>query len=105
MERRIKNWTFKNWTSKLRSEAGYPFFTEDEKDFADFTYLDSSGHMKEVLQAANLDLRGQWSSSTTYHLEIKTTSENCDDPFFMSQNQLDKARKSDKKYLLPFSVN
>ncbi|KAL5596300.1 hypothetical protein FOVSG1_009989 [Fusarium oxysporum f. sp. vasinfectum] len=40
---RIKDWTYENWTSKLRVEAGHPRFTEREKDFSDFTYQDRFG--------------------------------------------------------------
>jgi hypothetical protein len=87
-ERRISDWSFENWTSNLRKDAGYLPFTEGEKMFADFTYLDSSGYMKDILSAAGTKLREGWSRSTTYHLEIKTTLEGCKEPFFVSQNQL-----------------
>jgi hypothetical protein len=93
LKRQIEDWTFMNWTSKLRLEAGHPRFTEKERDFSDFTYLDSSEYMRNALQAAGANLPAHWSRSTTYHLEVKTTLEDCAEPFFASQNQLDKVRE------------
>lgn len=90
--RHIDDWTFENWTSKLRVEDGHPRFTERERDFTDFTYPDRSGHMKELLREAHVELNAEWSNSTTYHLEVKTTIGRCSEPFFVSQNQVDMVR-------------
>ena len=87
--RHIDDWTWKNWTSKLRVEDGHPPFKELERDYTDFTYLDCSGHMKEVLRKAHVELNAEWSNSTTYRLEVKTTIDRCGEPFFLSQNQVD----------------
>lgn len=76
----------------MRVEAGHPRFTELEKNFSDFTYLDCSGHMKEVLRQAGIKPNAEWSSTTTFHLEVKTTLGSCEEAFFVSQNQLDKVR-------------
>ncbi|KAF5723298.1 hypothetical protein FMUND_1932 [Fusarium mundagurra] len=89
----IKDWTYENWTSKLRVEAGHPRFTEREKDFSDFTYQDNFGQMKVLLQEAGVDVVAGWSHDTTFHLEVKATLGPCSEPCFVSQNQLDKMRQ------------
>ncbi|RBR16398.1 hypothetical protein FVER53590_27534 [Fusarium verticillioides] len=89
----IKDWTYENWTSKLRVEAGHPRFTEREKDFSDFTYQDRFGQMKILLQEAGVDVVAGWSHDTTFHLEVKATLGPCSEPCFVSQNQLDKMRQ------------
>ncbi|KAH6867174.1 hypothetical protein B0T10DRAFT_611919 [Thelonectria olida] len=94
-ERHIDNWSFDNWTSRLRAEAGHPSFTLPEGQFTDFTYLDHSGQMRAFLQVGGLDLDPKWSSSTTYHLEVKTTAGDCSDVFFASQNQINMMRRFD----------
>ncbi len=78
-----------NWTSKLRSEAGHPRFTQREKEFSDFTYHDASESMKEILRQLDAETEAMWSGNTTYHLEVKTTSGTCNEPCFVSQNQVD----------------
>jgi hypothetical protein len=84
------SWDFNNWTSRLRRDAHFPPFTgRKEKDFADFTYQDNYGLMRGALRVAGVPLRPEWSNNTTYHLEVKTTQEDCAEPFFISQNQVD----------------
>ncbi|KAF4501093.1 hypothetical protein FAGAP_2678 [Fusarium agapanthi] len=90
LQPRIKDWTYENWTSKLRVEAGHPRFTEREKDFSDFTYQDRFGQMKVLLREAGVDVVADWSHDTTFHLEVKATLGSCSEPCFVSQNQLDK---------------
>ncbi|RKK68400.1 hypothetical protein BFJ69_g13644 [Fusarium oxysporum] len=93
LQPRIKDWTYENWTSKLRVEAGHPRFTEREKDFSDFTYQDRFGQMKGLLREAGIDATDEWSHNTKFHLEVKTTLGPCSEPCFVSQNQLDKMRQ------------
>ena len=73
----------------MRRDAGLDPFTRLEKDFADLTYLDSQGLMMTVLRKAGVSLDAGWSNSTTYHLEVKTTLKECDEPYHISQNQLE----------------
>ncbi|KAI1054608.1 hypothetical protein LB506_010697 [Fusarium annulatum] len=87
---RIKDWTYENWTSKLRADAGHPRFAEREKDFSDFTYKDRFGQMKSLLREAGVDVAAGWSHDTKFHLEVKATLGSCSEPCFVSQNQLDK---------------
>ncbi|KAH7013105.1 hypothetical protein EDB80DRAFT_607184 [Ilyonectria destructans] len=95
-ENQISGWSHEQWTSKLRVENGHPRFTELERNFADFTYTDDSGQMKAYFQNAGVDQATRWSNSTTYHLEVKTTTGSCNQPFFVSQNQVNMMRKFDK---------
>ncbi|KAK2686428.1 hypothetical protein QWA68_014817 [Fusarium oxysporum] len=90
--RYIDDWSFENWTSKLRVENGYQPFTLPEGQFADFTYLDRSGDMRAFLQVAGVELNPEWSRSTTYHVEVKTTTVDDKEPFFVSQNQVNMMR-------------
>ncbi|SCV58621.1 uncharacterized protein FFB14_15750 [Fusarium fujikuroi] len=90
---RIKDWTYENWTSKLRVDAGHPRFAEREKDFSDFTYKDRFGQMKSLLREAGVDVAAGWSHDTKFHLEVKATLGSCSEPCFVSQNQLDKMRQ------------
>ncbi|KAL9093859.1 MAG: hypothetical protein Q9165_003782 [Trypethelium subeluteriae] len=84
------------WTSRSRSLYGLPTFSERERDYSEFTVSDSS-----VTQAITnwLTLSGfteanAWDGrEMTYHLEVKTTTGECNDPFMMSNNQLDLARE------------
>jgi len=73
----------------MRKEDGHPRFRQLERDFADFTYLDSSLQMMVLLREAGVELDARWSSMTTYHLEVKATLDQCREPFFVSQNQVD----------------
>ncbi|KAJ4030372.1 hypothetical protein NW753_013911 [Fusarium oxysporum] len=93
LQSRIKDWTYENWTSKFRVEAGHPRFTEREKDFSDFTYQDRFGQMKGVLREAGMDVIVEWTHDTKFHLEVKATLGPCSEPCFVSQNQLDKMRQ------------
>ncbi|KAH7317120.1 hypothetical protein B0I35DRAFT_434596 [Stachybotrys elegans] len=94
-EQRIRGWTFENWTSKLRIDAGHPAFQMHERGFSDFTFVDSDGQMSAFLQQAGMNTDGGWSRSTTYHLEVKTTTGACSEPFHVSQNQLSMMRRYD----------
>lgn len=92
----IPDWTFENWTSKLRDRK-YPPFTESEKDHSDFTYKDTAGHMGKFLakKGRRLGLSqkvlGRWTSSpekVTYHFEVKSTPFECNATFYVSENQV-----------------
>ncbi|KAK4234150.1 hypothetical protein C8A03DRAFT_18892, partial [Achaetomium macrosporum] len=90
----LPNWSYQNWTSKLRSWRGlYEAFEEEEWRYADFTYKDELGMMPQVLQAKGVQPKPNWSQSTTYHIEVKTTDGPRTRPFFVSQCQADKMRR------------
>lgn len=89
-DRHIEDWSLDNWTSKLRADHDLPPFTQPEKEFTDFTYADIAGRMRAFLQTAGVHVNDEWSEYTTYHLEVKATCENRhDEPFYLSQNQVD----------------
>lgn len=82
----------RHWTSRNRNHI-YPNspFTGKEKEYSDFTYPDSNGELTKLLTKFFPHDIGIWSRNLpTYHLEVKSTSESCKEPFYMSTNQFDK---------------
>jgi hypothetical protein len=78
-------------------EAGHPPFTEQERDYADFTYTDSEWALTKLLPEMGFKMADAWSRSATaptYHLEVKSTTERCEEPFYMSNNQVEKVCSS-----------
>jgi hypothetical protein len=74
-------------------EAGHPPFTELEKDYADFTYVDFGWDLTTLLSQMGFKMTDAWPRSEkapTYHLEVKSTTEKCDEPFYISNNQVEK---------------
>ena len=50
--------------------------------------------MKALHLDAGVELDPLWSTETTYRLEVKTTTLEWDEPFIVSQNQIDLVRFS-----------
>jgi hypothetical protein len=82
---RIRGWSYENWTSKLRSWDGYPEFTENERGYSDFTYIDEAGEMRMALQDTSTQAPR---FPAKYHIEVKATPSDYTVPFFVSQNQV-----------------
>ncbi|KAL5344927.1 hypothetical protein ACLOAV_009880 [Pseudogymnoascus australis] len=82
-----------HWTSRNRNylHPNSPF-TDSEKDYADFTYSDTDGSLTELLVKFGFlhDVETWLSNPPRYHLEVKSTSESCSEPFYMSNNQVGK---------------
>jgi hypothetical protein len=82
----------RHWTSRNRNQI-YPDnpFVEKEGDFADFTYQDTSGKLTELLTTNGFihDVEAWSESPPIYHLEVKSTPEPCNEPFYMSNNQVE----------------
>lgn len=57
--------------------------------------------MKEMLGQLEAQTAAMWSTSTTYHLEVKTTAGACNEACFVSQNQVDMVSLEDKVAFLP----
>jgi hypothetical protein len=74
----------------MRSEAGHPRFQGLERDFSDFTYVDSSGRMRATLRDVGIEPNAAWSDATKFHLEVKSTLGPCAEAMYVSQNQVDK---------------
>ncbi|KAK3385783.1 hypothetical protein B0H63DRAFT_510493 [Podospora didyma] len=95
-ESEISDWTYEKWTSHLRENDGHPAFLEPEWKYADFTYHDHSGKMREVLRQLGVHVMPNWSNTATYHLEVKSTLGECDAaPMIVSQYQKDKMEDLD----------
>ncbi|KAN0099174.1 hypothetical protein V8E51_012949 [Hyaloscypha variabilis] len=85
----------RHWTSRNRNTV-YPEspFRGNEGDYADFTYADTHGEFTRLLARHGFihNVAPWFSSPPTYHLEVKSTTGSCLDPFFMSNNQVEKAQ-------------
>lgn len=72
----------------------YPeaLFRASERDYADFTYRDVHGGLSRLLLRYGFiqDVRHWLTNPPTYHLEVKSTTATCNEPFFMSNNQVEK---------------
>ena len=88
LSRDIPDWSADNWTSKSREGAGLTPFEGDEKNNADFTYVDRNGHMRHLLHQS-LDHLDVPSTGATFHIEVKAVSRKSNRLFALSQNQLD----------------
>ncbi|KAH7018451.1 uncharacterized protein B0I36DRAFT_354731 [Microdochium trichocladiopsis] len=88
LAKKLRNWSYENWTSRLRSRAGFPAFRREEADHADFTYRDTALSMRRWLNKLAVPIDPSWSVYTTYHIEVKTTNKNHKAPFRISDNQL-----------------
>lgn len=92
LSQRLSDWSDSNWTSRNRNNAGRSRFTGSEKDYADFTYIDSEGDLTRLLLGNGLSIARDWLESLEqapkYHLEVKATSGRCDETFYMSNNQV-----------------
>jgi hypothetical protein len=77
-------------TSDVRTEYGLSEFDGFEGDYADFIISDSAlcSQLKEWLTEKGND-NTRLKDDATYHIEVKTTSGHCDEPFTMSQNQVE----------------
>lgn len=74
--------TYENWTSSFRSLAGFPAFVGDE--VADFTYHDTDGTLTRHLFPSDHEY---FSGSPRYFIEVKSTSGEQSNPFFMKKRQ------------------
>ena len=55
--------------------------------------------MTKLLSEMDFKIADNWARSSkppTYHLEVKSTTEKCEEPFYMSNNQVDKVRPSSR---------
>lgn len=96
MSERLPNWDYSCWTTKNRNELGHPPFTWLERDFADFTYMDTERALTRLLIAGGYSRAEEWLCNSEqpikYHLKVKSTYEACEEPFFNSNNQVDMVR-------------
>jgi hypothetical protein len=85
------------WTSELRQhvEGCKPWVPEDPTVlYADFTVRDETGKLANWMIANGVKLPAGWAPCDfLYHIEVKSTAKNVDDPFFLSHLQMSKAKE------------
>ncbi|KAF4630462.1 hypothetical protein G7Y89_g7676 [Cudoniella acicularis] len=81
-----------HWTSTLRIHAGFSAYTRRER--TDLTYCDTNGHLRRLLRRwADEDMPAWLEADVdierpiTFWLEVKTTTEFCETPFYVSSAQ------------------
>jgi len=79
------------WTSNMRSRYGLERFTGREGAYSDFTIEDSNVTSRIVtwLETDGDPLPYTTRDAATFHLEVKGTLGRCEEPFMLSNNQLD----------------
>ncbi|KAK3307800.1 uncharacterized protein B0T15DRAFT_490410 [Chaetomium strumarium] len=81
-----------------------PAFEGDEWKRADFTYTDAFGAMARALEIEGVTPYPNWSTATTYHIEVKSTEGPPSRVFFVSELQVKNIRghhkRSDNAYIL-----
>lgn len=96
----------RNWTSSLR---GYARSFKDFKDLPDYnhreisdiTYDDADGEMTRWLIERGYDQAENWlDRPPRYHIEVKTTTGDCSDRFYMSTAQAQHVSHPQPKRLL-----
>lgn len=75
------------WTSKMRERSGLPAFTGLESSYSDFTLHDTAKEFLEFLRGRGLYIDRWADNTTTYHIEVKSTTGAYNEPFYMSYNQ------------------
>ncbi|KAH0010046.1 hypothetical protein KCU78_g10474, partial [Aureobasidium melanogenum] len=84
------------WTSHTRTKYTDQSFEDNDSQFADFTIHDFSGRLTEWLVERDCEQAQAWlgkkgSDAITYCIEVKSTYGPHNEPFHMSQNQLEMA--------------
>ncbi|KAK0382401.1 hypothetical protein CLIM01_00214 [Colletotrichum limetticola] len=84
----------KHWTSRLRKRCGYSDFLGDESVTADFTYTDKGGgYMLPLLHNVGIVEETWFRRTITYHMEVKGTVRGLEEPFHLSQKQMNLTQK------------
>jgi hypothetical protein len=104
----------RNWTSAYRNrafsdprmvqaekEAGKDyeeFVVKEQSEYSDFTYIDHDGRLGQYLSERGRRLprwkdRSDKKMPLRFHLEVKSTRDPLDEPFHLSNNQMDLAKK------------
>ncbi|KAK1701361.1 hypothetical protein BDP55DRAFT_722580 [Colletotrichum godetiae] len=79
----------KHWTSHLRKRCGYSDFLGDESTTADFTYTNDGGeYMLPLLHNVGIVEETWFRRTITYHMEVKGTVRGLEEPFQLSQKQM-----------------
>lgn len=72
----------------MRAKSGPSGFTGFESSYSDFTLRDTAKEFSDLLRDRGDLYSDRWAdSNTTFHIEVKSTTGACDEPFYMSYNQ------------------
>ena len=86
-----------SWTSELRSHAGDEFTEWQPKNnsdvYCDFTVHDKEGTLTAWLIEAGYMHDHPSAPTTTYHIEVKSTTAGYDEPYHMSALQMEKCQQ------------
>jgi hypothetical protein len=97
--------TAENWTSRGRTKIFPNPFSDDfrEKDFADFTYVDTDRRLRMYLSEhiPNFESPTGQRNNITYHLEVKSTLGSLHNPALLSNNQISMAKKYSGRFQTP----
>lgn len=81
-----------NWTSSLRSKAGFtPFSEDDDLDVSTFTILDTAGQFSGFLARHGFKKAASWRPFPTYHIEVIPSEGNLNERFCVDPAQVYKA--------------
>lgn len=83
----LPGFDFHNWTSTLRTQAGFEEFTGEE--ITDFEYDDTEGVLAQSLFPDRMVTDG---THLKFFIEVKATSGSNEEPFQLSCRQLDHVR-------------
>lgn len=92
----LPGFNLSNWTSTIRHHTAiHPDYTNIAifagRETADIVYEDQAGVLTELLIMAGILPDNKWRGrKPTCYIEVKTTTGNCDTPFYMSGSQHDK---------------
>ena len=105
MEEKLSpSFTPENWTSHNRNKVfpGHSGSALREKDFADFTYVDTEGRLRRYLRETIPTFESPAGQpNITYHLEVKTTLGGLSAPALLSNNQISMAKRHSGRFSTP----
>jgi hypothetical protein len=75
-----------------QTEEHYADFDHNENNYSDFTYLDNDGRLGDYLSKRGRRVPRWPGRVLTYYLEVKSTRGPLEEPFHLSNNQMDWAK-------------
>lgn len=93
LSRILPDFSFENWTSSIRHHvSGLKEFAEigewpEKQETADLQYEDESGTLTKLLQKKQYLEEGSVIKTPYYYIEVKTSVNDCESPFHVSNKQ------------------
>lgn len=79
------------WTSNLRSRAGYKPYEYGDKYVSTFNIKDNTGAFARFLDGSGYKKAARWRNHPTFHIEVIATEEGLEDcQFYLDPNQVQK---------------